>query len=168
MRKATENLIKNFVLSFERGASRVYVWSFADNKACSAIPGPLGKADSLPAGQHISRMLWNTVHYRVYKSPLLSVFFTRWLHSTYSHPVSIRRILILSSLLRVHLTIRIFFAGWLSKILQFPPCILYASPTTPSLIWSCENYSAHKSCIVFVNTRFLLTSVKMKFHFFLS
>jgi hypothetical protein len=48
-------------------------------------------------------------------------------------------------------------------MLQFIPCILYASPTTPSIIWSRENHSAHKSRTVFVNTRLLLISVKLQF-----
>jgi hypothetical protein len=89
------------------GVPPEYVWNVAATKAYSSTPGPLGKANSLPAGQHISRMLWNTVHYRVHMSSLF-VFFIRWLHSTYSHPVSIRCILILSSLLRVDLTSCIF------------------------------------------------------------
>ena len=52
MTEATENLSKKFLPRFERGASRICL-----ERSFLVTPGPLGKANSLPVGQHIFRML---------------------------------------------------------------------------------------------------------------
>jgi len=92
--------------------------------------GPSSEADSHWASQEIPH-LWNPkVQYRVHKSPPLSPSWTRFIHSTHFHPISLRSILILSSHLRLGLPNALPFRFWdqnLIYIFHFPTRASYAA-----------------------------------------
>ena len=82
---------------------------------------PPWEVTGFSASQEIPRILWNPkVHYRIHKCPPLVAIQSQIDPVHVPHPTSWRFILILSSLLRLSLTSRLFPSGFPTKILYTP------------------------------------------------
>jgi hypothetical protein len=76
----------------------------------------LKRAINSSASQYISHILRNMkFQYRLQSSPTSVFFWARWIHSTIFQTIYLRPVLILSSNLRLGLTLRIFRSRFLTK-----------------------------------------------------
>jgi hypothetical protein len=100
---------------------------------------PSWKAESYSASQEITRLLCNPrVHYRVQKTRYWSQSWARWIVSTFSYPISLRFILILSTNLRLYLPSGLFPSEFLTTFFYafvVSPCVLHAPSISSSLTW---------------------------------
>jgi hypothetical protein len=93
------------------------------------------KAANCAATQEIPSILWNPkVHHRV-QSPHWSKSWARTIQSIPSHPISLRFILILSTLLRLGLPIGLFPSHYPTNILYAFFFVLHALLISSSLTW---------------------------------